>query len=329
MASSVSTFVCVNPASANGRTGARWPSLAAALRAELGDFSVGLTSGPRQAGALVRRALEGGATRIVSVGGDGTHNEVLQGFFPPTDAAGAALEPGAPLAPDAALHIIPTGTGGDLRRTLGLPAATRDAISALGGVARTVDVGHLVYTSASGQPQAAYFLNVASFGLSGLVDKLVNESNKALGGRLTFLLGVVRGSLTYRNQRVRLTLDDAAPIERTVNCVAAANARFYGGGMQIAPNAEMSDGLFDVVVVGDMGALEVARGLGRIYAGRHLDLPKIEAMRCRRLRAEPTAPDQVVLLDMDGEQPGQLPATLTVIPGALRLGFGPGGGRHS
>jgi len=322
MASSASTFVCVNPASANGRTGARWPSLAAALRAELGDFSVGLTSGPRQAGALVRRALEDGATRIVSVGGDGTHNEVLQGFFPPTGVEGTGLEPAAPLVPEATLHIIPTGTGGDLRRTLGLPPETHAAIGALGGEVRTVDVGHLRFTTSAGHEAAAYFLNVASLGLSGLVDKIVNESNKALGGRLTFLLGVARGGLTYRNQRVRLTLDQAPPLERTVNCVAVANARFYGGGMQIAPNADMADGALDVVVVGDMGALEVVRGLGRIYAGRHLDLPKIECLRGRRLFAEPTSPGQVVLLDMDGEQPGRLPATLTVVPGALRLGFG-------
>ena len=334
MSEPVSTFVCVNPASANGRTGARWAQYAQALRAEVGEFTVGFTQAPREAGQLVRRALESGMTRVVSVGGDGTHNEVIQGFFR-ADAVGV------PVSPEATLHVVPAGTGGDFRRSLGLGAETLEAIRQIRGETIRADVGHLTYTRPGGGPAQAYFINDRSpkgseeqapqveekadpknKKDSALDQFCVNLNDKALGGKMSFLLGVGRASLRYKNQRVRLRVDDGEPLDRTVNNVAVANAQYYGGGMKIAPGADLTDGLFDVVVVGDLGTLEMARGVGRIYAGQHLDMPKVEVLRGRRVTAEPWDPGTEVLIDMDGEQPGMLPAAFTLMPGALRLGVG-------
>lgn len=311
-------FVCVNPASANGRTGERWNELATALRAAIGEFDVGMTSGPREAGELVRRAIRDGAETVVSVGGDGTHNEVVQGFFDPQ-------LPDVPLRAGITLGIVPTGTGGDLRRSLGLPREPLEAIALLGGPRRLADVGRLTYTTHAGHTAQAYFINICSFGMSGLVDKIVNESSKALGGKMSFLLGVGRASLQYKNQPVRVRLDDGVALARTVNNVAVANACYYGGGMRIAPNADFGDGLFDVVIVGDLSVLEMARGIRRIYDGTHVDgsNPKIEVHRARRVHAEPALPGQVVLIDMDGEQPGRLPASFELLPGAVRIITGP------
>jgi diacylglycerol kinase (ATP) len=313
-------FVCVNPASANGRTGERWAELAAALRAALGDFDVAMTRGPREAGELVRRAIRGGVEFVVSVGGDGTHNEVVQGFFDEST-------PDIPIRPGVALGIVPTGTGGDFRRSLGLPREATEAIACLGGPRRTADVGRLTYTGHDGGQRHAYFVNICSFGMSGLVDKIVNESSKVLGGKASFLLGVGRASLQYRNQAVRLRLDDGPVLARTVNNVAVANAKYYGGGMKIAPGADFGDGLFDVVIVGDLSAVEMAMGLKRIYDGTHVDAgnPKIEVHRARKVEAEPATAGQVVLIDMDGEQPGRLPAAFEVLPAALQVVVGPGG----
>ncbi len=307
------TVVVVNPASANGRTGKRWPELAARLRARVDAFDVLFTEAPQQATSLTRAALEGGARRVVSVGGDGTHNEVVNGFF----RAGEAI------APEATLSIVPTGTGGDLRRTLGLPNDALEAIDLVGQRPVTCDLGRLTYTAGDGSTAERLFVNIASFGVSGLVDKLVNTSSKALGGKASFLIGVGRAAIRYKNQRVRLTLDAGEPFERTLYNGVVANARFFGGGMKVAPDADPTDGLFDVVVMGDLGTLDLARGLPKLYAGDHLGLPKIELHRARRVYAEPVDPEDEVLIDMDGEQPGRLPATFDLLPGALRLCVGP------
>lgn len=305
------TFVVVNPASANGRTGRRWPELAARLRARVGEFEVAFTERPRQAGDLVAAAIRRGAEQIVSVGGDGTHNEVVNGFFAPDVDCSAVT-----------LAVVPTGTGGDLRRTLGLSSDPIEAIDAIGRDIRRADAGRIEYTTHDGDTESSYFINIASFGIAGLVDKLVNSSSKALGGKVSFLWGTARAAMRYQNQPVRLVLDDGEPLKRTINNVAVANARYFGGGMKIAPEADMTDGRFDVVIVGDLGTVQMARGLSSIYRGEHIGRSGIEHFRAKTVRAEP-ATDAAVLIDMDGEQPGRLPATFSIVPGAFNISVGP------
>jgi YegS/Rv2252/BmrU family lipid kinase len=303
------TCVVVNPASANGKTGRRWPELAAHLRRHVGGFDVKFTEQAGHGAELTATAIEQGATHIISVGGDGTHNEVINGFF----------VDGTPRNPEVMLSVVPTGTGGDLRRSLGLPVDALEAMAHVGQNATPVDVGHLSCVDARGEAVSSHFINITSIGIGGLVDKLVNESSKVFGGKASFLLGTLRAGLQYSNQRVRLTLDGGEPIERTVLNAVVANARYFGGGMKVAPNADLSDGLFDVVLIGDMGFFEQMRSMPKLYRGEHLDLTKIDSMQAAVVQVEAVDPDDVVLIDMDGEQPGQLPATLRVIPGAIRL----------
>jgi diacylglycerol kinase family enzyme len=283
-------FVCVNPASANGRTGERWAELAAALRAALGDFDVAMTRGPREAGELVRRAIRGGVEFVVSVGGDGTHNEVVQGFFDEST-------PDIPIRPGVALGIVPTGTGGDFRRSLGLPREATEAIACLGGPRRTADVGRLTYTGHDGGQRHAYFVNICSFGMSGLVDKIVNESSKVLGGKASFLLGVGRASLQYRNQAVRLRLDDGPVLARTVNNVAVANAKLLRRGHEDRARTPTSaTDVFDVVVVGRSERRRDGAWVSRsIYDGTHVDAlqPQDRGATARaRSHAEPATAGQ-------------------------------------
>lgn len=307
------TFVLVNPASANGRTGRRWPELAARLRSRLGAFRVGFTDAPRQAGRLVREALEAGATRVVSVGGDGTHNEVVNGFF----------VDGEPVNRDAALGVVPTGTGGDLRRTLGLPNDALESIDLLNREPVRVDAGHMVYTDHTGAEAESYFINIASFGIGGLVDRFVNESSKALGGKASFLIGVAKAAVKYTNMPVRLTLDHGEPFRRTLYNGVVANARYFGGGMKVAPDADMADGRFDVVLLGDLSPVDLARGLPKLYRGEHLGAPRIEVYHAQSVRAEPAEDGAEVLIDMDGEQPGRLPASFRILPGTMQVIPGP------
>ncbi len=304
-----SVFVVVNPASAGGRTGRRWPELAAHLRRQVGELEVGFTEHSGQATELVRAALRRGVAQVVSVGGDGTLNEVVNGFF---DGDGA-------IPTQATLSIVPTGTGGDTRRSLGLPADALEAITHVGQHPQPTDVGRMTCVGANGAPVSRYFINIASFGIGGLVDKLVNEGSKALGGKASFLWSTLRAGARYRNQAVRLRLDGGEPMTRTVLNGVVANARYFGGGMHIAPMARMGDGQFEVVIVGDMGFLQLSRSLPRLYKGEHLSLRDVEHVAATHIHAEPVDADEVVLIDLDGEQPGHLPATFELLPGALRL----------
>lgn len=314
---SESTFVVVNPASAGGKTGRRWVELAARLRARVGDFEVAMTEAPRQATALVRDALGRGARHIVSVGGDGTHNEAVNGFFDGERS----------LAPDAMLSLVPTGTGGDLRRTLDLPADAVEAIEHVGERPVTVDVGVLDCTGPDGATARHRFINISSFGASGRIVETVNNTTKAFGGKISFLLGVAKVSATWRNKRVRLVLDpdtpDARPIDGRMYVGAIANARYFGGGMKVAPDAIMDDGLFDVIVMGDLSKATLMLRTASIYAGEHLSIDGIEHHFARAVRAEPGEAGDEILIDMDGEGPGRLPATWRIAPAALRLCVGP------
>ncbi len=305
------TLLIVNPSAQNGQLGRRWPELGATLRRELGSFEEAMTSGPGDATRLAREAVQSGIDTVVAVGGDGTTNEVVNGFFDGDRA----------LTTTTALAVLPFGTGGDFRKSIGLPPDTRVAARALAErQIRTIDVGHLELTGRDGAPQARIFINIASFGVSGLVDEYVNQTSKRLGGRLSFMLATARAGFTYANQRVRLVFDgdSAGAVDVTVYLVAIANGRYFGGGMQIAPRAELDDGQFDVVAMGDVSKWDLLRHGRRIYNGTHLELDKVSHRRARTVRAEPVG-SEPVRLDVDGETPGILPATFRLLPGALRL----------
>lgn len=305
------TVFIINPQSQNGALGRQWPHLGGKIRRELDSFEELRTEGPGHATELARAAIADGAERVVAIGGDGTINEVVNGFF----------DAGQLRSPDVAFGVIPFGTGGDFRKTLRVPDDPVAAARILAaGHTRRLDVGKLEFTGHDGADQLRMFINIASFGLSGLVDDYVNKSSKRLGGKLSFMLATARAALRYQNQRVHLEFDgdpgDSADV--SINTVAVANGRYFGGGMFIAPDAELDDGYFDVVVVGDFGRLEMAVSSGRLYKGTHLSHDKISHRRARVVRAEAVGADEV-LLDVDGEAPGRLPATFTVLPEILTV----------
>jgi YegS/Rv2252/BmrU family lipid kinase len=310
--------VIVNPSSAGGQTRARWPRIEGELReafgqsAELGSFRHVFTERGGHATELARDALVGGASLVIAMGGDGTLNEVVNGFF---DAEGAPVRPGA------AVGLLPAGTGGDFSRSVDAPRAIRDAAARIAAATpRPIDVGRIAFLDNDGKKQIRHFINVCSFGISGVVDRFVNRSSKALGGKVGYFLATVRATLAYKNARVRISFDDREAEEQAVYCVAISNGRYFGGGMKIAPKAEIDDGLFDVVTLGDVAPARILVEGTRIYGGNHLDLPYVSSTRARKVRAE-SARGEEVLLDVDGEQPGRLPATFEVLPSAIHARF--------
>jgi diacylglycerol kinase (ATP) len=309
------TVVIVNPRSAGGRTGRRWPQLAALLRAAYGDFEDCFTEGPSDGTRLCRQALREGAGTVVAVGGDGSIHDVVNGFFEP----GAGDEAPRPLGAAASLGIIPLGTGGDFIRSIGVPRDPVEAARALATAApRPIDLGRLRYVGHDGRVAQRHFINVASFGMAGLVDKYMNESRKSLHGTLAFALATLRAGVAYSNVEVRLRVDDGEWQSGLVYNLSVANGRFFGGGMKVAPAARLDDGALDLVRFGDMGLSDLLRHGLDLYSGRHLDLAEVSTARVRVVEAEPTD-RQEVLLDVDGEQPGRLPARFEVLPRALLL----------
>ncbi len=300
------TVVIVNPQSQGGKLGKRWPELADTIGRAF-PFDDIHTQAPGDATRLAREALHGGAERIVAIGGDGTINEVINGFF----------EDGKPVAPEASLGLIPYGTGGDFRRTLGLPVAIADAAAVIAAnKRRKIDVGMLDLTSRDGKPMRRMFANIASFGVSGVVDRLVNESGKKLG-RMSFMLATARATWSYKNQRVALVFDGKDRAEMTINTVAVANGRYFGGAMMVAPNAEVDDGKFDVIALGDFNFGDLLKSGRRLYKGTHLSMDKVTTRHARVVEARPVEPGATVELDVDGECLGKLPARFELLPGAV------------
>lgn len=305
------TFLVVNPQSANGQTGRKWTELSAEIGRGLGEFGHAICENPLHAVQITRDAIRKGYECIVAVGGDGTINEVINGFF---DDGGRALNPGA------ALGLIARGTGGDFRRTFGWKVDLKEAVARLKtDDTQPFDVGVVEFVDHEGKPATRYFANIASFGVSGLVVKKVNESSKALGGKLTFMLGSVRALLGYKDQPVRVTADDRPAEEMAITTLAVANGRFFGGGMQVAPQADTRDGQFHVTVWSGYGLSDFALKQGGLYSGAHVKWKGTRTLECRELKAEPARPGDVILLDVDGEQPGKLPCRMRILPSAIRL----------
>jgi YegS/Rv2252/BmrU family lipid kinase len=302
------TFLVVNPQSANGRTGRRFAEIAAAVRGGIGDVAHAFTTRAGEATELARSALGRGFQRIVAVGGDGTANEVINGFF-----EGERVIDG-----EAVFALIPRGTGGDLKKTFGWSDDLGEAVRRLASPQLgRLDVGRMRFVDHQGQAALRHFVNIASCGISGRVDDEVNRSSKALGGALSFKLASLKALLRYANAPVRVKFD-GGPQERlaALTCLAVGNGQYFGGGMWVCPDAQPDDGIFDVTIWERFGLKDFVLKQGAIYGRGHLKMDGVRTLRAKKVEAES---DVEVLLDVDGEQPGKLPASWEMLPGAVRV----------
>ncbi len=310
----MSGFVVVNPRSGAGRTGRDWPNIERALRAAYPHMTLAVTQKTGDATALVRHALNEGHHEIVAVGGDGTINEAVNGFF---DSNG-------PVVPDAVFGFITSGTGGDFRKTFGLAPGYDAAIARLREApVRAIDIGRLSCLTLTGQPVVRYFANIGSFGLSGAIVNAVNRARiaKLFGGKFAFAFHSALGLLTYRERVVRVRVDGDYDEIASISTVAVANGQFFGGGMRVAPQARPDDGMFDVIIMGGTSKAQALAEMNKIYTGEHLKNPDVRALRGRKVVAAPVAETggHAVLIEVDGECAGRLPATFELLPRALNL----------
>ena len=303
----------VNPKSAAGSTRDNWSGTAADIRAHFGPFAVAFTKSQGDAVDIAERAANAGRSFIIACGGDGTINEVANGIL----RSGKDVE----------LGVLPSGTGGDFRRTLGMPLGHREASAALRtGETRTIDVGKVTFQTFDDQQISRYFLNVSSFGLASSIIKRVKSAKvfdwlpiAAVRGRANFAFSTLQEVLDLDPLNIRVRMDDGE--ERTVQTInfCVANARYFGGGMMIAPDAKLTDGFLDVVNIGDIGTAKILINAHTLYRGTHHQLNEVHGTLARKVEVSSADPSVEIRLETDGELPGKLPAVYEVVPMALRV----------
>ena len=276
------------------------------MRSALGPVESSTRARPATAERLAREAVRAGIERIVIAGGDGTLGEVASGLL------------GAGLGGYAEIGLLPFGPGGDFARSLSLPREFEPALEVLAaGRTRTVDAGRVRFRGQRGEERVAHFANVSSFGLSALVTELVSRTPSLLGPSATFTLGALGAILRHRSEPVTLRVDGETMHEGPLTLATGANGRWFGAGMQVAPEASLDDGLLDVVIVKGLARPTLLAKLPKIYSGAHLRDPVVRLLRGRCIEAD--SPAGRVPIELDGEPLGTLPARLEVMPAALRV----------
>lgn len=295
--------IIVNPAAGAGKTAKKWPQIMTLLKSLGLDFKHDLTEAPGHAIELAKEAVRKGYKFVVSVGGDGTIHEIVNGLH----EAGANG--------DVTVGIVNTGTGADYIRTLGVPRRYKDACKCLlSSNRRTVDLGVVEYVK-NGKKAKRLFVNFAGIGFDAEVVKATTEKFKAMGDMPSYLMGLFSTLMSYENRDVSIIIDGKSGVRR-ICTVMLNNGRYAGGGMMPAPNADPGDGFFDLVIIDDITKPDLLISIPRIYRGTHLTHPKVTLMRVREVEIIPTLTSAV---QADGELLGEAPARFTVLPAALQV----------
>jgi len=297
--------IIINPESDKGRTGKRWKHIKEALRSIFQEYRYEFTEKPCHATEISRSAIMDGAELIVCIGGDGTMNEIANGFF----------ENDRILNPDTALGVVPSGTGSDLSRSLRIPQSLKKALELITEVpSHAIDAGKVIYCDHDSTESERMFLNISDFGIGGEVVRHMNLK-KMERKKSSYFKSTISTFLHYKNKRLRIKVDGQDLPEEEYMMGAIANGQVFGKGMKAAPEAQLDDGLFDLLLVKGMKLVEFLRTVRRLYSGTHLPHPRIDLLRCKTVEVT-SAPDtdQEVYIEVDGEQVGRVPVRFEILP---------------
>lgn len=324
-------LVIINPAAARARRA--WPKVQAVLRESGLDFDLHETAFAGDATSLTRRALREGYGTVAVVGGDGTLSEAGAGFFE-FDENDVSENPVAPssINPDAALAILPAGTGDDFARGLARGrepveewASRLTAHAHAGDLSRT-RLADVIAGRASLEQGSRSFvcLNVSTIGLGAEVAVRVAGQGRfvqRLPGEARFLKAACSALLMWRERRTRVTVDEGRAIECASNLIAVANNVYAGGGMMFAPDARTDDGLIDLMLSCRLTRRTIIRELPRIHSGGHVKNPNVSLFKAKRVRLEPLSQEDALPVEADGNPRGHTPAEFQIVPAALRIVF--------
>jgi YegS/Rv2252/BmrU family lipid kinase len=282
--------VIVNPSAASGRASRSLAAVRAALDAHRLEHRVDWTHGLEHARELALRAAAAGEV-AVGFGGDGLVGAIA----------------GALMHSDAVVGVLPGGRGNDFARMLGIPLEPVAACDVLAtGAVRELDLGQVGLRT---------FIGIASCGFDSLANRIANET-RVVRGNLVYVYGALRAMARWKPANFTVTLDGGERIKFTGYSVAAANSKAFGGGMLLAPEASLQDGLLDVVMISDIPRTRYLRLLPTVFSGSHVREPAVRIVRAREIEVEASRP---FAMYADGDPIGQLPVSVRALPGAVRV----------
>lgn len=294
-------YAIVNPVSRKGRASRVWPTVRTILRDGGREVVEAVSERPMHAWDLAAQAAAEGYETVVSVGGDGTNHEVVNGL----------LSAGSPNPP--ALGLIPAGTANDLARSLKVPFDPAAAARVLlDGHRHRIDVG---------QVNDRFYATISGVGFDAEVAQQVNQWPRYVGGTVLYIAGIIKMLVTFNPVDAEITIDGRVQSAKMF-ILAAANTGWYAGGMYMAPHARVDDGLLAVVWAGDLGKAETLAVLPKLFSGGHLKHPKVFHTTAREVRVTSDTP---LAIHADGESVGRVPAHFRVIPHALEVIAPPAG----
>lgn len=301
--------VIINPFSARGKTGQRWNTIKEIVNNYFKEFKYIFTEKPRQATQIAREILKDGFDLIIGVGGDGTLNEITNGFFQRNSKT--------TINENASLGIIPSGTGSDFIRFMRIPRDLKKSVELIkNSKSKKIDIGRITYNPDTDLQNHQFFINIADFGLGAEVIKKLTGIPSIKRGPFSYYKGLLKTLGAYSSKTVKVVIDDSKTIEDKFLIGAIANGGIFGGGMIIAPRAEPDDGFFDLVLVQDMKKLEIISNTHHLYRGTIEKHPKAIIQRAKKIEI---TSDETVHIEYDGEMGKTLPATFEIIERKINL----------
>lgn len=302
-------MVIVNPNAGKGKGEKDWEKISTLLQKEKISFTVRFTEKKGHAIHFALEAIAAGFRNIITVGGDGTLNEVVNGVF----------SSGLSRTTDVALSMIPVGTGNDWGRMFGIPLDYEKAVKIIAENKRLVhDIGQVSYYNGS-EKKMRYFINIAGLGFESVVVRKTNiQKDHGRGGKLIYFYNLLTSLMAYKNTRSEINIDGEIS-HADIFSLNVGNGRYCGGGMRQTPRALPDDGLLDVTIIKGMGKFEIIRNLKILYNGRILQHPKIDGYKCKNVKV---TSESVMYAEADGESLGQTPAEFSIIPAGITIVYG-------
>jgi len=300
------TTVIMNPASAGGKTARHLGTIKNMIVSHIcktPDFRV--TEKPWDAALFTKNAIEQDASLLIVAGGDGTIQEVVNGYFDKNRMIGAKCS----------LGILNCGTGGGLAQSLGIPGSIKSQIDMIReGSVHKIDCGRVQYYDHKHQYKTRYFINELQFGIGGTVVRQTGILKKRLGGNLAFGITTLKSVFTHPNQHLQIKVDAEKDINGLFTGIVVANGAYTGGGMNLTPGAKTDDGFFNILLIKDLSIKDRLIAFSKIYSGKHIKNGKFSYFTAKTLNVSSKEP---VLVEADGELLGNLPCSVQIVPKAI------------